>query len=125
CLWRGRQEHFYSILNNLVLNALDALGDKPGEGPRRLRLEGRWSAEDCSLRVEDTGVGISSEHRPRLFEPFFSTKPDSGTGLGLAMVARLVALYGGSVRVESEPGQGTSFTVSLPHAGPRSPDASG
>jgi signal transduction histidine kinase/ligand-binding sensor domain-containing protein len=125
CLWRGRQEHFYSILKNLVLNALDALGDKPGEEPRRLRLEGRWSAEACSLRVEDTGVGIASEHRPRLFEPFFSTKPDSGTGLGLAMVARLVALYGGSVRVESEPGQGTSFTVSLPHAGPRSPDASG
>lgn len=122
CLWRGRQEHFYSILKNLVLNALDALKDKPDEGPRRLRLEGRWSVEACSLRVEDTGVGIASEHRPRLFEPFFSTKPDSGTGLGLAMVTRLVALYGGSVQVESEPGQGTSFTVSLPHARPGAPN---
>jgi histidine kinase len=120
CLWYGRQEHFYSILKNLVLNALDALRDKPGEGPRRLKVEGRWSEQDCTVRVEDTGAGIAPQHRSRLFEPFFSTKPDSGTGLGLAMVARLVSLYGGTVSVESEPGQGAAFTVSLPHARPES-----
>jgi signal transduction histidine kinase len=125
CTWRGRQEHAYSIVKNLVLNALDALRDKPGGGERRLRVEARQEADTCVLRVEDTGVGIAPEHRVHLFEPFFSTKPDSGTGLGLAMVARLVSLYGGHVDVASEPGRGTTFTVSLPHGATSSSTAAG
>jgi signal transduction histidine kinase len=125
CTWRGRQEHVYSIVKNLVLNALDALRDKPGGGERCLRVEVRPEAEACVLRVEDTGVGIAPEHRVHLFEPFFSTKPDSGTGLGLAMVARLVSLYGGHIDVASEPGRGTTFTVSLPHAPAHAPSLAG
>jgi signal transduction histidine kinase/ligand-binding sensor domain-containing protein len=125
CAWRGRQEHVYSIVKNLVLNALDALRDKPGGGERRLRVEVRQEADACVLWVEDTGVGIAPEHRAHLFQPFFSTKAHSGTGLGLAMVARLVALYGGRIEVESEPGRGTTFRVSMPHAPATAPAASG
>jgi signal transduction histidine kinase/ligand-binding sensor domain-containing protein len=125
CTWRGRQEHVYSIVKNLVLNALDALRDKPGGGERRLRVAVRQEADTCVLQVEDTGVGIAPRHREHLFEPFFSTKPDSGTGLGLAMVARLVSLYGGRIDVASELGRGTTFTVSLPHGFTASSTAAG
>ncbi|WP_309888961.1 ATP-binding protein [Archangium sp.] len=125
CTWRGRQDHVYSIVKNLVLNALDALRDKPGEGERRLRVAVHQDQERCVLQVEDTGVGIAPEHRVHLFEPFFSTKPDSGTGLGLAMVARLVTLYGGRIDVASEPGRGTTFTVALPHGAPPVTTAAG
>ncbi len=125
CVWQGRQEHAYSIVKNLVLNALDALRDKPGGGERRLRVEVRWEAEACVLRVEDSGVGIAPEHRAHLFQPFFSTKAHSGTGLGLAMVARLVSLYGGHIDVRSEPGQGTTFSVSMPHGAASAPTAAG
>jgi signal transduction histidine kinase/ligand-binding sensor domain-containing protein len=125
CQWRGRQEHVYSIVKNLVLNALDALRDKPGGGERRLRVEARWEAEACVLWVEDSGVGIAPEHRVHLFQPFFSTKAHSGTGLGLAMVARLVSLYGGHIDVQSEPGRGTTFSVLMPHGAASAPTAAG
>jgi signal transduction histidine kinase len=123
--WHGRQEHLYSILKNLVLNAVDALKDTPDGGERRLEVEARWAPEACVLRVADTGGGIAPEHRAHLFQPFFSTKPDSGTGLGLAMVERLVSLYGGHIDLASEPGRGTTFTVSLPHALDDLPSAAG
>ena len=66
-----------------------------------------------ALEVEDSGAGIAAEHRPRLFEPYFSTKT-SGTGLGLAIVKRIVDDLGGSVTFESQPGQGSRFRVWCP-----------
>ena len=68
-----------------------------------------------SISIQDTGAGIAPETLPRVFEPFFSTKdPGHGTGLGLAMVYAFVKNHEGFVKVESEPGQGARFTVSLP-----------
>jgi two-component system NtrC family sensor kinase len=63
--------------------------------------------------VEDTGTGISPQNMPHLFEPFFTTKPD-GTGLGLAITQRIIHEHGGRIDVESRPGQGTTFIVTLP-----------
>jgi signal transduction histidine kinase len=65
------------------------------------------------LRVSDDGEGIPAELLPRVFEPHFSTTT-SGSGLGLAIVRRLVESWGGRIEVESEPGKGTTVTVSLP-----------
>jgi len=65
--------------------------------------------------VEDTGTGIAPEALPRVFEPFFTTKEQGrGTGLGLAMVYGFVKNHDGLVKVESEPGHGARFTISLP-----------
>ena len=69
------------------------------------------------LEVEDTGTGIAPEHRETVFEPFFSTRPRSGTGLGLSVVQRLTSLYGGTIDVDSTVAVGTRFTPTLPHTG--------
>ena len=64
--------------------------------------------------VRDTGTGMTEEVRRRCLEPFFTTKPAKGTGLGLAMVQGIVQRHGGTVDVESQPGQGTTFIIRLP-----------
>ena len=69
------------------------------------------------VRVKDDGAGIKPESAGRLFQPYFTTKKH-GTGLGLFVIRRIVEHHGGSVAVESEPGKGATFRVSLP-AGPR------
>jgi len=67
--------------------------------------------------IEDTGLGISPQNMSHLFEPFFTTKPD-GTGLGLAITQRIIHEHRGKIDVESRPGQGTTFIVTLPVSAP-------
>jgi len=66
------------------------------------------------VKVQDFGPGIPADHANEIFDPFFSTKPTSGTGLGLGIVKRLVQLYEGQIVVESKEGEGTTFTITLP-----------
>ncbi|MGO9245574.1 MAG: ATP-binding protein, partial [Verrucomicrobiia bacterium] len=66
-----------------------------------------------TLTISDTGKGMTEEERQQIFKPFFSTKP-SGTGLGLPLVQQVVAEHGGTIRCESAPGQGTTFSIELP-----------
>jgi len=105
------------IFENLVVNALESLPDGAGE----VAVESRVSVRDgtAAVRVDivDTGHGMTPEEARRAFEDFYSTR-ERGSGLGLSIVRRLVADLGGSVRVESEPGRGSRFTVELPAAGP-------
>ncbi len=122
------------ILLNLVLNARDAMpqggtirlstsaAEFPGEG----KAESGSTRRAVSLVVRDSGCGMDAETRARLFEPFFTTKlPGRGTGLGLATVQRIVTESGGTIRVESEPGRGTSMAVFFPAIECASPDAGG
>ena len=67
------------------------------------------------LEVEDSGVGISEEHLPRIFEPFYTTRP-KGTGLGLFVAHGIVQRHGGTLEAESDVGKGTRFRVFLPDA---------
>ena len=68
-----------------------------------------------ALEIEDNGSGISPDHLGRIFEPFFSTKGEGhGTGLGLSIVRNIVELHNGSIEVQSELGNGTSFTLTFP-----------
>jgi signal transduction histidine kinase len=102
------------IIENLVRNALEALGDGPGEvtvGVRDARDEDGRSA--ALITVRDNGPGIAPESQARIFEDFYTTK-STGAGLGLSIVRRLVGDVGGSVKLESQPGAGTTFSVWIP-----------
>jgi two-component system cell cycle sensor histidine kinase/response regulator CckA len=112
---RGQAEQ---VLLNLIVNARDAM---PLGGKVKVRT--KVSREALLLEVEDNGPGIPSELQEKIFEPYFTTKPEGqGTGIGLAMVAETIAEWGGRVRLASSPGEGTCFVLELP-AGTR-PDAS-
>jgi len=104
-------EKLLQVVLNLVRNALQATREG---GAIRVGLEGRNGK--VVLEVEDDGAGIAPEHLGRIWEPFFSTKGDSGTGLGLGIVKRIVEEHGGTIQVASEPGKGARFTVELPLA---------
>ena len=95
-------------LLNLVHNAMDAM---PQGGT--LSLCGRRDTTAVQLEMSDTGVGISAEHLSRIFEPLFTTKP-GGTGLGLYIVHEIITAHHGTVAVQSTPGRGTTFTLTLP-----------
>jgi two-component system, cell cycle sensor histidine kinase and response regulator CckA len=113
------------IILNLVVNARDAM---PGGGTLRIEtrdlepdavegvtLAGGAAAGMVRLSVSDTGCGMSPETVERIFEPFFTTKgPGSGTGLGLSTVYGIVSQSGGTIRVHSRPGDGSTFCIYLP-----------
>ena len=101
------------VLTNLMFNAMDAI---PGEGLITLRT--RSQGDEVIAEVIDTGAGMTPEVRERCLEPFFTTKGDHGTGLGLAMVFGIIKRHQGTLEIESEPGKGTTFQVRLPVAAP-------
>jgi signal transduction histidine kinase len=96
------------VVINLVLNAQRALDGAAGRLEVRTRRRGRWVA----LEVADTGPGIASEDLSRIFLPFFSKS--GGTGLGLPLARQIVHRHGGTIEVESTPGQGATFCVQIP-----------
>lgn len=102
------------VLINLLLNAADAL-DESESSERSISISTSVEGRFATLRVADTGCGIRLEDQQRVFEPFFTSKPlGRGSGLGLSVCSGLVASWGGSIRVESEPDRGTCFSVTLP-----------
>jgi len=109
---RVRGAEVVTALMNLIVNAQEAL---PAEGGT-ITVRTGTSSEGGWLQVADTGMGMPPEVKEHLFEPFFTTKGEKGTGLGLAMVDTFVRRSGGSISVESEPGQGTTFTLRFPLA---------
>jgi len=109
----GASGQLRQVLWNLLRNAADAM---PGGGTVRViveRQEMTGGAIEAVLSVTDTGVGIPQDGLDRIFEPFYSTKPD-GTGLGLATVARIIEDHRGTIGTESEPGRGTTFELRFP-----------
>jgi two-component system, cell cycle sensor histidine kinase and response regulator CckA len=114
----------HQALLNLCVNARDAMPDGGKllletsivDGAElRQRFQQVKSDRYVSIRVSDTGIGIDEVTRSRIFEPFFTTKPEGvGTGLGLSVVYGIVTNHSGFIDVESEPGQGTTFSIYLP-----------
>jgi signal transduction histidine kinase len=93
---------------NLVKNGLEALSSG-GE----LTIASRFDGDAVEIAVSDTGGGISDDVGPRLFEQFFTTKPQ-GTGLGLSITRQIAEEHGGEIRWANRPGQGATFTIRLP-----------
>jgi PAS domain S-box-containing protein len=113
----GSEHRLGQVFLNLLINAAQAVPE--GAADANLVNVVASVADDGRVAVEitDTGAGIPEEILPRIFDPFFTTKPVGvGTGLGLSIVHGIVAGMGGEIKVRSEPGQGTIFTVLLPPA---------
>ena len=107
------------VFLNLLVNAAHAMEGEQGSITVRTWSDGA----DINVSVTDTGCGIPEEIRQRIFEPFFTTKEvGKGTGLGLSISYDIIRKHGGEISVESEPGQGTTFTVRLPVSGPSKKD---
>jgi two-component system cell cycle sensor histidine kinase/response regulator CckA len=122
----GNASQIHQVVLNLLTNASDALGNGQGSitvsagQTRREDAAGRISlglpeGDYVRLKVSDTGCGMSSATRARIFDPFFSTK-SIGRGLGLAAVHGIVRAHGGAISVDSAPGAGTTFEVWFPCA---------
>jgi signal transduction histidine kinase len=119
-LVRGDGYQLEQVFLNLFFNALDAMGPN-GRLTITTDIVPASQSENLGVpalrvRVQDSGVGVPPENLGRLFEPFFTTK-DTGTGLGLAITRRIVQEHSGLITVDSQPGQGATFSVLLPQAG--------
>ena len=117
-LWADPYQ-LHQVIVNLITNAHHAMRKWPG--PRRLTVMTRLSREEqrIQLEVADSGIGIAPEVQARIFEPFFTTKPPGqGTGLGLGLCRTIIVAHGGTIRVESGPGEGATFRIELPLTAP-------
>ncbi len=111
---QGRPQDLQQVLINLLLNAREAAVEGR---PRRLVLSTGMRQDRVVMAVRDWGEGIAPEVLPRIFEPFFTTRPvGKGTGLGLSVSHEIVAQHGGTLEVQSQPGEGATFSVLLPVA---------
>ena len=107
---RANEIQITQMLLNLILNAYHAMGETG-----ILSVDTTFDDRFVNLRVADDGCGIPEKLQQKVFDPFFTTKESGkGTGLGLAIVAQVVEDHNGNIQIESKPGQGTCFTVSLP-----------
>jgi CheY-like chemotaxis protein/anti-sigma regulatory factor (Ser/Thr protein kinase) len=111
-LIQGRPAALSEVLTNLILNAMDAMP----EGGRLTIGTRHTPAREVRVTVSDTGIGMTETIRQRIFEPFYSTKGEGGSGLGLSMAYSIVRRHGGEIHVDSEPGVGTTFTLTFPVA---------
>jgi signal transduction histidine kinase len=102
------------VLVNLVRNAIESMADVPADR-RRLAVRTRRTDREVEVAVADTGHGIEAKHLAKLFNPFFTTKPD-GMGLGLSISRSIIEAHSGQMSAESEVGVGTTFRFSLPLA---------
>lgn len=104
------KNHAFSVFNNLIINALDALSEVD---ERKIVIKSDKDNKYFKISIYDSGGGIDSEHISKIFDPFYSTKPHTGTGLGLAMVKKIIDIYDGKITVNSGLDKGTEFIIFL------------
>jgi signal transduction histidine kinase len=97
------------VLTNLIRNAIDALPDGG-----TIQITTAMRDDKVEIKVIDNGLGMSQEVKHRIFDPFFTTKKEKSDGLGLSVAYGIVSRHNGEITVESEPGEGTTFTITLP-----------
>jgi two-component system NtrC family sensor kinase len=103
------------VLIALTVNAIEAMSGSGNPGGTVLIAATKPSDKEIHLKVSDTGIGMSEEIREHIFEPFFTTKSnEKGVGLGLAVAYGIIQRHHGTIQLESSPGKGTTFTITLP-----------
>jgi len=105
----GDPSELREVFVNMIINAVDAM---PAGGT--ITISSRQAGEMAQVTISDTGQGITGEDKGRIFDPFFTTKGILGTGLGLSISYGIISRHNGQIEVESAPGQGTTFTITLP-----------
>lgn len=113
---RGNRAHFHSLAAKLIANACEALAAPNHDTNPQVHITLHATPQTWTLSIRDTGAGIPAADKARIYDPFFSTKPSVGHGLGLAAVLKVVNLYGGEIVCDSVPMRGTTFTVTFPNA---------
>lgn len=117
----GDPEQLRRVVINLVSNAIDALAAAGTEAPRvRVGLGENLAGTEVWLRIADNGAGIDDATRERIFDPFYTSRED-GTGLGLALCRKIVDAHGGTIEVDSAPGEGTAFVLTFPRGADEGP----
>ena len=107
------RDRINQVLLNLYLNGLQAMEETKGEKFLKVSVHPATTPGFIDIDVHDNGKGIPEEDLDKVLDPYFTSKPD-GTGLGLAMVYKIIDEHNGTIRFQSQPGQGTTVTVSLP-----------
>ncbi len=108
CTIEADSEQVKIALINLIVNSVESINHKIGS----ILLSTAIKGDFCEIKIEDNGTGISNENLERLFEPFYTSK-NSGTGLGLTNTQKIILSHGGSIRVKSEEGKGTTFIINF------------
>ena len=118
------RDELNQVILNMVVNAAHAIADENEKNPTsggkgRITLRTRKAGDHAEITIGDTGCGIPAGAKGKIFDPFFTTKPvGKGTGQGLAIAHSIIVdRHGGAITVDSEPGQGTTFTIKLPLTG--------
>jgi chemotaxis family two-component system sensor kinase Cph1 len=112
---RGAKQEIFQTLINLITNAKDAIGGRPG----LVTVRGRSDRDRIVFGIDDDGPGISAANLGKIFDPFYTTKAEQkGTGLGLSYIKQIVESHGGTIRVTSTEGTGTTFELFFPRVAP-------
>jgi len=113
---RADPVHLQQVILNLAINGMDAM-DNTDEGARKMNIETTLDGDSIKVSVSDNGTGIPEGQLSKIFDTFYTTKPE-GTGLGLSIARDIVERYGGKIWAEHRPGGGTILVFSLPLARP-------
>jgi len=109
----GSSSRLHQVFSNIILNAEQAIYEKDKKGILRIKTE--RSGKNIQIIIADNGYGIKEDSLDKIFNPFFTTREvGRGTGLGLSIAHGIITEHGGSIKAESQPGNGTVITIELP-----------